>query len=422
MMRAGWVVLGGCTLAALALSVIAPAWVVALLVPGAGLVSAWLCGRRFAAVERGLEQNAARAERGRERAEREARDAADAAGSCWSVLDAVAVPVIATDGSGRVAVVNAAARGLLGDREALVGLPLEEVITGSAVLELWARAERGEAATRRARLMLTDEARIHEVSAVPVAGDGAATGRVRVVLTIRDVHELSQTSRLRSDFAANASHELRTPIAALRAAVETLGGPGADDAAMRARLVGMLETNTARLEEIVDDLLDLSRLETEDRPLRLEMVDLVEMSSSLAGMFEGVCRDRGLTLAFDLSRPGRVRTDRTLLLLVLRNLIDNATKFAFEGTTVGVRSESTAGGGVRIAVADEGVGIPLKHQERIFERFYQVDESRARIGARRGSGLGLAIVRHALRRLGGEIRVESVWQEGTTMTVEIPGG
>ncbi|HHN79035.1 MAG TPA: hypothetical protein ENK11_10255, partial [Phycisphaerales bacterium] len=101
MMRAGWVVLGGCTLAALALSVIAPAWVVALLVPGAGLVSAWLCGRRFAAVERGLEQNAARAERGRERAEREARDAADAAGSCWSVLDAVGVPVIATDGSGR---------------------------------------------------------------------------------------------------------------------------------------------------------------------------------------------------------------------------------------------------------------------------------------------------------------------------------
>ncbi len=419
MTRAGWVVLAVCTLAALALSAIAPVWVVALLIPVAGLLVAWGDRRRTAVLERGLQQSAARAERTRERAEHEAKEASGAAASCRAALDAVAVPVIATDGAGRVAIVNAAACGLLGDREALVGLPLEEVITGSAVLELWARAERGEAATRHARLMLTDEARIYEVSAVPVAERDEAA--VRVVLTIRDVHELSQTSRLRSDFAANASHELRTPIAALRAAVETLGGPGADDAAMHARLVGMLETNTARLEEIVDDLLDLSRLESEDRPLRLEMVDLVELSASLAGMFEGVCRDRRLTLAFDLSRPGRVRTDRTLLLLILRNLIDNATKFAFEGTTVRVRSEATAGDGVRIAVADKGIGIPLKHQERIFERFYQVDESRARIGARRGSGLGLAIVRHALRRLGGEIRVESVWQEGTTMTVEIPG-
>ncbi len=442
--RAGWSAWAGPVAAGAGAFVLAgrfPAWVVAVYVLVVGVVVVAVGRRRAARWRAGLagvidgvvgadkesvEAGAAGVDRvaalvasALARAERRAGEAAASAERCRAVLDAVGVPVIATDDSGRVSLVNAEARRLLGEGREVVGVAFEELITGSALLELRARAERGEACRGRVRLTLTETARIYEVSAVPEGDTGAGGGGV--VLTIRDVHELSQTARLRTDFAANASHELRTPIAALRAAVDTLGGAAAEDAAMRARLVGMMDSNTARLEEIVDDLLDLSRLESEDRPLRVETVDTGELAEALAGMFEAVCRARDLSIEFDLRRPGRLRTDRNLLLLVLRNLIDNATKFAFEGTTVRVRSEPAGGDGVRFVVADRGIGIPLKHQTRIFERFYQVDESRARIGARRGSGLGLAIVRHALRRLGGEIRVESVWQEGTTMTVEIPG-
>jgi len=140
----------------------------------------------------------------------------------------------------------------------------------------------------------------------------------------------------------------------------------------------------------------------------------------------------------------RLRTDQRLLTLVLRNLISNATKHAFENTEIVVRGGlvprgeldvERAGqhgaegnddddpgplGGAVFTVTDRGEGIPLKHQKRIFERFYQVDPSRTGTGTRRGTGLGLAIVRHAVRRLGGEISVESVYQQGTTMRVEIP--
>lgn len=349
-------------------------------------------------------------------------------------LDAIDTPVIATDDAGRISLLNHAAERLFPRPPGrAAGLPFEDVLTSSALLELHAFAERGEACTRQARLTIDGVPRVYEVAAVPVRPDGdespaGAQGRRGVVLTIKDVHELAQTLQLRTDFASNASHELRTPIASIRAAVETMRGPAEHDAGMRVRLLGVLESNVARLEEIVSDLLDLSQLESEGEPRRVESFDLSEMTRTLGAVFESACQKRGLTIHTESDPPSiRIRTDRKLLMLVLRNLIDNATKFAFENTTIRVRcttlnarADDGNEHGIRIAVNDTGIGIPLKHQERIFERFYQVDESRARVGTRRGSGLGLAIVRHALRRLDGRITVESVWQEGTTMIVEIP--
>lgn len=352
-------------------------------------------------------------------------------------LDAVDTPVIATDESGRVASMNRAAEQLFetGPRRS-PGTPLDNLFASAGLLDLHARAARGEACRGRMRITLAGQARIHEVSAVPVRPDtddennsdpANQTERLGVVLTLRDVHELAQTLRLRTDFAANASHELRTPIASIRAAIETLGGHAADDPEMQKRLLGMIENNTARLEEMVDDLLDLSRLESDERPIKTDSFRGDELAETLASMFAGTGEARGVTLelAFDPALAN-MRTDRKLVMLVLRNLVDNAIKFAFENTAVRVTAEVIPGkagslNGARFRVADRGAGIPLKHQQRVFERFFQVDESRTRLDGRRGSGLGLAIVRHALRRLEGSIDVDSVWREGTTMTVEIPG-
>jgi two-component system phosphate regulon sensor histidine kinase PhoR len=137
-------------------------------------------------------------------------------------------------------------------------------------------------------------------------------------------------------------------------------------------------------------------------------------------------------LAFE-STPKAIalHTDRKLLMLILRNLVDNATKFANEHTSVRVIAQvlPPAGntlrgpprGTLRIKVVDTGLGIPIEHQQRIFERFYQVESSRTGLTARRGTGLGLAIVKHAVKDLGGTIKIESVWKQGTTMSVEVPG-
>ena len=158
-----------------------------------------------------------------------------------------------------------------------------------------------------------------------------------------------------------------------------------------------------------------------ESPVKLVPVPGSELPPALASMFEVVCRDRNISLRFDLSPElERLRTDRNLLLLILSNLIDNACKFAFEGTEVVVSGRpSEDGQGIRIDVTDHGVGIPLGQQQRIFERFFQVDPARSG-GPKRGTGLGLSIVKHAVRRLGGIIRVNSVWQQGTTMIVELP--
>jgi two-component system, OmpR family, phosphate regulon sensor histidine kinase PhoR len=245
-----------------------------------------------------------------------------------------------------------------------------------------------------------------------------------VLMTFRDVTEVTRMLAVRTDFVANASHELRTPIAAIRMALETLETEGDEGGELRARLLSIIASQVARLEELARDLLDLSRLESEAE-VRTEPLALADVAASLRTAFEGVLRERRLTLEFEISEGAAVlRTDRRLLELIVSNLIDNAAKFAFEGTPVRVVADRGPAG-VRVRVIDRGQGIPLADQPRIFERFYQVDPARAGGGdrsapARRGSGLGLAIVKHAVRRLGGSVNVSSVWQQGTTMTVELP--
>jgi signal transduction histidine kinase len=242
------------------------------------------------------------------------------------------------------------------------------------------------------------------------------------MMTLRDVTELAQAIYLKTDFVANASHELRTPLSSIRAATETLADGAWEDAPMRERLTSVIAGNVQRLEEMVRDLLDLSRLDSPDAPVAREEVSLVELAEAMRETFTGVCAERKLTLETRLGAGlDVIVSDRKLLTTIVRNLIDNATKFAYEQTTVNVTIER-AGSVVRISVSDQGVGIPLGHQQRIFERFYQVDPSRAGFAVRRGTGLGLAIVKHAVKALGGTIGVESVWKQGTTMTVEVPCG
>jgi two-component system phosphate regulon sensor histidine kinase PhoR len=373
-----------------------------------------------------------------------------------ALIDGLDDPVLATDRDDNVLLANRPMGELLGlgggtgqpggGGAALLGRNVRTLFTRAEVLAMHTSAKAGKTERARVPLVTPTGVRTFQVSAAPVPaawGDGV----FGVVLALRDVTELAQAIQVRTEFVANASHELRTPVAAIKIAAETLADGAKDDPVMRDRLVAKIADHTQRLEELVRDLMDLSRLETPDLPVHVAPVDLGEIESSLRTLFEPTLRSRRLALQFELD-PGlaRLATDHKITLLMLRNLVDNATKYAHERTTIRVVGRlapvpaepppapprpptiderlpaDAPAAWVRFEVIDRGVGIPLSQQERVFERFFQADSARTGTGSssKRGTGLGLAIVKHAARSMGGRIGLESVWQEGTTVWLEWP--
>jgi two-component system phosphate regulon sensor histidine kinase PhoR len=352
-----------------------------------------------------------------------------------AAFDAADSVMLATDAAGQVVLANRAAREHF-DRRAgdLTGRMAEDLFTQASVQAMIAGALRGERRQEQVRLPGSGGMqRVFQVLAAPMPAGGVAAGGGSFII-MRDVTELAMALQLKTDFVANASHELRTPLSSIKAALETLADGAWDDPAVRERLGRMAVSNVERLEDLVRDLLDLSRLESADSaepaPMLEDDVDLCALVNTLAESIAPLARERGVVISVEAQESlRRVRTDRKLLETILRNLIDNAVKFAYDRTTVRVQCEvateaqATRGGrpGARIRVIDRGLGIPIGHQQRIFERFYQVDAARSGDGRQRGTGLGLAIVKYAVKALGGTISVESVWKSGTTMTVELPG-
>ncbi len=357
-----------------------------------------------------------------------------------ALIDAMDEPLLATDDQDRVILCSRSAEAIVdAPQGGLVGRPIHEIFTSAAILDMHAKAKAGGVHRGRVRVVTPLGTRAFQVSASPVPAAWGA-GVFGAVLTLRDVTELDQAVQVKTDFVANASHELRTPVAAIRSAAETMAA-AADDPAMTARLRAMIIAHAERLEEMLRDLLDLSRLESPDVPLTIEPIDAGVLERSLRTMSEAACEERRLGLSFEIEPElDGLRTDRKLLTLILRNLVENATKFAHEGTTVrivghlieergpdGPSSTGPRRGVARFEVIDKGVGIPLAQQERVFERYYQVDPARTGTGStpaggtgKRGTGLGLSIVKHAAKALGGRAGLTSVWGQGTTVFVEFP--
>ncbi len=295
---------------------------------------------------------------------------------------------------------------------------IEDLFAQKELLDLYAAAAVGQLRREEVVIAGRQGRRVFNVTAMPV--DLPSAGRC-VLLMLRDVTEHQSALRLGGDFVASVSHELRTPLASIKAALETLRDSARDDPIMSDRLLGMIGVNADRLEALTTDVLRLSQLESSGARPEMEPVEVRPVLDSISSLLEPLLSERSLRIEYDVPESLRViRTDPRLFELILKNLLENAAKFAFESTSIRVVAvaidEAT-----RWQVTDRGIGIPLNQQQRIFDRFYQVDSARTGSQKRRGTGLGLAIVQNAVRALGGTIRVESVWQQGTTMTVELPG-
>jgi signal transduction histidine kinase len=235
------------------------------------------------------------------------------------------------------------------------------------------------------------------------------------VITLLDITDLRRMERVRSDFVANASHELKTPLTSIRGYAEALSEDDPPEAIRRKFLSSILQ-NTLRLQKLVDDLLDLSRLESGGWTATTESVWVPEVVQEA---WDLVAPRELSKVTFTVRGTGAVRGDRQGLVQVLRNLLENAVRHTPTGGRVTVSVEEGPSGLVEIAVSDDGEGIPAQALPRIFERFYRADSARARhVG---GTGLGLAIVKHLVGAMGGQVAAESELGRGTTIRITLPG-
>ena len=233
-----------------------------------------------------------------------------------------------------------------------------------------------------------------------------------LVLVLFDVTEMRRLETVRRDFVANVSHELRTPVASVRSAAETLRMAMDHDPKAAAQFIDIIERNGRRLGELINDLLDLSKIEAKEYRLKVETSALRQLCEKTVAAFAERASSRGMRLAVEIPEgfpPAAV--DTSAFDRILTNLVDNALKYCPDGASISV-SARELGPKIQVSVSDTGAGIDAKHLPRLFERFYRVDNGRSRDMG--GTGLGLSIVKHLVEAMGGEARVESLPGKGTT--------
>jgi signal transduction histidine kinase len=328
-------------------------------------------------------------------------------GETAALVESMMEGVIAADGRGRVVTANAAARRLLG-YEVDVAMPaLPQLFRAKAAREVVDAVLAGQVIAGR-ELELGEQVLL--VNARPLASGGA-------VLVLHDQTALRRLETVRRDFVANVSHELKTPLTSISGYAETLLGDPADAATTR-RFLEIILNNARRMQRLVDDLLDLSRIEAGRWVPEPELVEVAAIAGEIWAGLADRAAQRAVAFTLDVAPDAAtVMVDPDALRQILTNLFDNSLRYTPPGGRITCRAIRT-GDGVEIAVADTGSGISGEHLGRIFERFYRADPSRSRDEG--GTGLGLSIVKHLAEAHGGRATAESTLGQGTVIRVSFP--
>lgn len=328
-----------------------------------------------------------------------------------AVVSGMVDGVIATDRYGTIILTNRAAADFLGPQDSAGG---RRTVPGTRLRALLAEAAAHGRVSAEELPPAEVGDRLVEVHCAPIAGNGGTPNGAVAVL--RDVTDLRRLERLRRELTANVSHELRTPLTSIKGFAETLLSGAMRDEATCRHFLEIIDKESDRLVKLVDDLLDLSRLEGKRISLELGQVDVGELVTETVARLRPLAGTRDFQL-----RPATPEVialaDRDRLAQVLTNLLDNAIKFTPNGGCIAVGWRA-ANGEVEISVTDSGQGIADADLPHVFERFYKADRARASVPG--GSGLGLAITRHIVEAHGGRIRVASTPGAGTTFTFTIP--
>jgi two-component system sensor histidine kinase SenX3 len=319
-----------------------------------------------------------------------------------NALDGLPVGVVVVDSAGGIRVRNAAAMRIRGAAHG-------DVLVREAVDKQIKKALAGTESESTVELFGPPRRVLH-VRASPLSAGGA-------VVAVEDVSERARLDAVRTDFVANISHELKTPVGALAVLAEAMTDE--DDLAVIHRLAAKASDEAHRAAAAIDDLLELSRIELSGRAVR-EPVTTADVVRDALARVSATAEQRAITIHVDAGGNDlHVVGDRRQLASALGNLLENAVKYSERGGDVWLTVRRDRDGSTVFAVRDRGAGIPAKDLDRIFERFYRVDRARSRDTG--GTGLGLAIVRHVVTNHEGEITVQSAEGEGSTFTVRLPG-
>ncbi len=327
-----------------------------------------------------------------------------------AVIDGMAEGVWITSQDGTVIEHNNALKEFLYKGQEIVGHRPRDLFESAELQDAVMKACREHASSR---LELTVEGVRPCVLSVHVSPLGRELAGSSAVFF--DVTELRRLEKVRKDFVANVSHELRTPITAIRGYAETLQGGAISDPATANKMVDIIHRQSERLSELVEDLLELSRLESRQIQLAEKPVDLLEATQRALEAIRPKAKPRGTALEVHVPANLYVLGDQRAIEQVVLNLVDNAVKYSRPNGKVEL-SASKKDGHVEMRVKDNGAGIEAKHLSRIFERFYRVDKGRSREMG--GTGLGLSIVKHLVNTMKGDVRCESSPGQGSTFFVE----
>ncbi|MSP87793.1 MAG: PAS domain-containing protein [Alphaproteobacteria bacterium] len=363
----------------------------------------------------------------RENQELEARAVASARAR-EAMLDAVPEPVLLLARDGRVAVVNQAARDLLGidcaGRDLAEVLRYPQVLQAASAVLVDGRARAVEAA------LVAPAPRNLDVRIAPLPGLAPEDGAALVMLG--DLTAIRRAERTRADFIANVSHELRTPLASIIGFIETLRGPAQDDAPARAQFLEIMDQQAQRMARLVADLLSLARIEQNEHTPPTGRIAILPLLGTVKDALAPAAQRRDMAIAIDAAPDlPDIAGETDEVAQVFQNLIDNALKYGRTGTTVTVRASiaddpppafphppGTRPRVLAVAVRDVSAGIAPEYLPRLTERFYRIDVARSRDAG--GTGLGLAIVKHILGRHRGTLTIESEVGRGSTFTAYLP--
>lgn len=336
------------------------------------------------------------------------------------LLDTVSEGLVQLDSTGRVMQANPAALELLALPDNIRGRMLASLVRHVELRQIITRATSGEL-IHGAEIALDDRELL--ISAIPIRAE--SSGEVSSsAIAIADLTRIRRLEGVRRDFVANVSHELKTPLTSINGYAETLLADETLPPEMRRPFLEVIHRNAVRLQRIVDDLLDLSRIESGAWQPELQEVDARDVALEVWSGCELIAKNRKVTFV-PLSSPVHVVADPHGLRQVFSNLFDNALRYTPEGGSIALAATPGTRGDnghrenvVELAVQDTGIGIPREALPRIFERFYRVDPARSR--AEGGTGLGLSIVKHTVDSMHGEVAAVSEVGRGTTILVTLP--
>ena len=330
------------------------------------------------------------------------------------VVEGLSEPVLLVE-RGKVELANAGARKLLGNH--IIGEDVRIAIRHPAAAERLTSAEPLEEPVQIDIVGLGTRNQRWSMQIIPI---DETQGAQRLFVHLADESGAYAAERVRGDFVANASHELRTPLAAILGFVETLQDPNAGgDAKTRERFLSILENEAHRMQQLVDDLMSLSRIEADKYRLPATQIIMPALVEEVLNTCRQNLGTRGADIIAEISDDvTAIQGDRTQISQLLHNLVSNSAKYGRPGSPITVRLTAAPPSMIRLEVSDEGEGIAPDHLPRLTERFYRVDSGRSR--AMGGTGLGLAIVKHIVERHRGRLDINSIIGKGTTVSVLLP--